>query len=844
MMRGVKRGTRLLVLLSAWGPASAITFDWPGWGGEEIEGTLNTTLTAGAAWRLEARSEKLLGKGAQNPLMCSRENGQLRWQACQGLFREQTWTADRLISFPGQFSSNADDGNWNYAQGDLTQAPVKALLDITLSMGEWSFFSRGLAFYDFVNNAFEEYHPNEINAENFYQVANVSLPGTEVIDPAGLSAVLNLLPTGALPAGVVPVGISRVDSQACTAAQNPDGLQCGLVFDHGAPVWRERTDKETLRQIGADLELMDIFISGFLPLPGDRELTLKLGRQSVSWGESTLLFFDSINQANPINANHLFRVGFQLEEVFRPVTMAYASTYITDSLTVEGFYQFEWRPVVAPAPGSFYSFADVGTNNSGRDVLTLGFGQLPDDPERMAFLLDNPLSGVTNTSIGFRRLPDREPGDEGQFGVALKYYADWLNDGTEVGLYYMNYHSRLPFVSVNSVPEACSKNATDTASYTLACIDVPLYHALTAPNDPAGATDSSINFDDIAVFLEYPDNIHLIGLSFNTTFGDLAVQGEVAYRPGAPLQVDLEDLAFAAYGPSGTNCHLPDAGCSGSNILPNAALRADGSRTLDTLDFYGSSDFVVDENGTRGGFNDTFDLVYGHAAGAGRYFPSFIVPYRGGTLGLNAPEAYIRGWEHFDTYQFNLGGTYLWGSSAIPSRILLADQIILLFESGATWVPDLPALDVLQLEAPGTFLHASAGADGSGADRSRQACSSNQACSYGPDGIRFNPRQENLDLYPDKLSAGYDLVFLIRYESVLPGISLQPTIIWKHDVYGTAPGLASNFVEGRQYADMNLEIRYKSKLTFNLGYNYQAGGGKANLLADRDSARFFIRYQF
>ena len=178
------------------------------------------------------------------------------------------------------------------------------------------------------------------------------------------------------------------------------------------------------------------------------------------------------------------------------------------------------------------------------------------------------------------------------------------------------------------------------------------------------------------------------------------------------------------------------------------------------------------------------------------------------------------------------------------AKPILADQIIMLFETGATWVPDLPPLDVLQLEAPGTFLHASAGADGSGADGSRQACSTNPACSFGPDGIRFNPQQQDLDMYPDEWSFGYDFVFLIRYESVLPGISLQPTILWKHDVYGTSPGLAGNFVEGRQYGDINLEVRYKSKLTFNLGYNYLAGGGRANLLRDRDTARFFVRYQF
>jgi len=360
---------------------------------------------------------------------------------------------------------------------------------------------------------------------------------------------------------------------------------------------------------------------------------------------------------------------------------------------------------------------------------------------------------------------------------------------------------------------------------------------LLQPNEPLEATSDAVNFDKIGIQLEYPEDIEMWGISFNTVFGDLAIQGEVAYRPDAPLQVDAEDLALAGFGPAASNCHLPETGCPGST--PGVGVYPDGSTGL-----YQPSNFVVDANGTPGGYTDTYDLIVGHMAGAGRFFPNFIIPYRGGTLGLNPGSSYIRGWEYFDTYQLNLGGTYIMGSTHWASKLLRSDQILLLFETGATWVPDIPALDVLQLEAPGTYLHASAGADGSGADRSRQACSTNQACSFGPDGLRFNPHQEDLDLYPDEWSYGYAIITAIRYESVLPGISLQPLLVFKHDVGGTSPGLASNFVEGRKIGDAGLEIRYKSNWSFNLGYQFFAGGGKANLLRDRDNVRAFVKYQF
>ena len=62
-----------------------------------------------------------------------------------------------------------------------------------------------------------------------------------------------------------------------------------------------------------------------------------------------------------------------------------------------------------------------------------------------------------------------------------------------------------------------------------------------------------------------------------------------------------------------------------------------------------------------------------------------------------------------------------------------------------TMADKLPDLDVLQIETPGTFTHASAGADGTGADGSRQACSLNPACVVGPDGTIVGWRGDNLD---------------------------------------------------------------------------------------------------
>ncbi|HVT35238.1 MAG TPA: DUF1302 family protein, partial [Nevskiaceae bacterium] len=408
-----------------------------------------------------------------------------------------------------------------------------------------------------------------------------------------------------------------------------------------------------------------------------------------------------------------------------------------------------------------------------------------------------------------------------------------------------------------------------------------------------GATDSAVPFDSLKLQLEYPTNIQMYGFSFNTTAGDLSLQGEVAYRPRDPLQVAVVDLAFAGFGPTLGYCHLKPGtalpsysggGTANGCLGTTGGMGISNSATPDNpaMTAYGNSDFI-NPDGSAGAYKDTFDLVVGAGVGSGRSFPSFIIPYRGMQSGTNPGSdpskpydhnnpGYIRGWEYFRTFQFNLGGTYIMGATDNP---IGADQIITLFETGATWVPDMPSLDRLQFEAPGIYTHASAGADGSGFEfvnhpgvrpgiqpdgsyqqcggtlgacralgGQRQACSSIDDCSYGSDGLRFNPHQADPGLFPTKISAGYDMIMLVRYESVLPGISFENRIIWKHDVYGTAPGLATNFIEGRKNADLQIEMRYKSALAFDVGYTWFWGGGSQNLNRDRDQVRTFVKYQF
>lgn len=807
--------------------AQAVEFNF-NWLDTDFQAVMNNTVTFGASWRIEDREDRLVGKSNLNPGVCRGV-----YQSCQGLHRTQSYPAARLRSAPGMASINFDDGNLNYDMGDITQAPFKLSQDLNIKFGDYGFFFRGIGIYDPINyNNFEETYPNRITAEN----------------------------------------ASRT---GVTGDPDISNRYFPRVYGPGERVHKDR-DEDEAQEIGLRYDLLDANFYGTVPLFGDRDLIFRIGRQTVNWGQSTVAVVNSVNQAQPVNANSLYRLGFGLlEELFVPVGMVRASTEIYDGLTIEAYYQYEWEPIEIPTPGSYMSFVDIGTDNL-RDGVNSAFGGAAEDPDSVGNPLDNPLTGITPTSLTIDRVTDRRAKDSGQFGVSFKYYSETLNDGTEFGVYFMNYHSKLPYVSFISANASCARregnamgiDATNTFEFLNACPNLPIYETnaftrltqdlvaliaqrpgvaaelgsnvaglLTAtttydPNVPFG---DAVGFDTSKVFLEYPANLQMYGVDFTTTFGEYSFQGEVSYRPNVPLQVAIVDVAFSAFGPSLTRCHDPSIGCDGASSTVGFTENGGGNYSV-----YDNNDFV-DANGANP-FRDTVNLVIGGAPGSARAFPSFLIPYRGGSVGENAPNSYIQGWIPGQVMQYNLGATRVLGNS---ENWIGADQVILLYELAATHVLNMPEFDELQIEGPLTATtHASAGADGSGADGSRLACSTNRACSIGADGLRFNPYQAPRSAFADAFSWGYRIVGRISYESVLPGISIQPLFIWSHDLEGNSPGPAGNFIEGRQSLNFLLETRYEKSYAFTISYNTFLGAPGNNLYEDRDNLGFFVKYQF
>ena len=86
------------------------------------------------------------------------------------------------------------------------------------------------------------------------------------------------------------------------------------------------------------------------------------------------------------------------------------------------------------------------------------------------------------------------------------------------------------------------------------------------------------------VLLDYPEDIQLYALSFNTTLGTTAFAGEVSYRQDEPLQIDDVELLFAAMPQQLANAGIrPDLdGVSQMQVFAPGAT-ADGFILSDTV---------------------------------------------------------------------------------------------------------------------------------------------------------------------------------------------------------------------------------------------------------------------
>lgn len=651
--------------------------------------------SAGAAWRMQARDDRLIGKSSLDPTLCAPDD-------CLSFQAADTAPNDRFLAARGAASSNTDDGDLNYDPGDLVMSGVKLTSKIDFGTPDYGIEMGGLFFYDPVNTDFRETHTNRIE-----------LPG-----PA--------------PGGYV------------------------------------RTKRATVTEhtLGEHVELREANAYWFTDSWLDQPIEVRVGRQVLHWGEAAVNVQGALNVVNPPDANALPRPGVEFQDIYRPASLFVVRGPVTTLISFEAFYQLEWRPYDFPARGSFFSFFDGGNAVEPDDYLVFPFGKAPEDPQLIGVPANTALRQVSTTSYSLARDPNRTPPDSGQYGVSLSWVLDDVIDAPlTMNFYYANYHSRLPMISARSADASCTRregNARGMDTTTAAEFET----------DCSGR--DALPIDTARWFFDYPKDIRMWGLSFETEALGLSVQGEFALRENQPIQVDTEDVLFTALQPAFPRNTI--------DVTP-------GSLTL---------------------------------AAATRAIPTYLLQYRGGTPGEVAPDAYVRGWERFRTLNATGGITKLTGANSL----LWADEAVYLFELSGSYVPDLPPIDDLQLEGPGTRFAYTPGIADTG------------------DALKINPKSNGPNGYVSKLAYGYRFASYLKYSNVLrPGLTLRPLVVVTHDIHGVGPGIAENFLDGRKIIVTSLQAQYH-RWRADAGYTWFTGGGNANVLSDRDMFAVSVSWEF
>jgi hypothetical protein len=563
---------------------------------------------------------------------------------------------------------------------------------------------------------------------------------------------------------------------------------------------------------GAYLRLLDAFVWGRWDLAG-HDLDLRVGRQVVNWGESTFIQ-GGINAAiNHFDVSALRAPGSELREAYLPQELVKVGLGVTDNVTVEAIGIWDWNSTRPEPVGTYFSTNDFVPR--GGEKVFLGFGAFSDQGTDF-----RPLGGPFIED--FQGVPRGEtvtPSESGQYGAALRWFLPDFAQGTEFGLYFVNYHSKLPVISGRTGTQAGIGNALGALTASVATAQglasgLPFDTAVAIAAN-AGASAAANAGGDLALataagyatiagntvlsggnlttqatnlatheyaqtaryFTEYPEDIQLLGVSFNTQLGTtgVALQGEVSYRMDAPLQFDDVELLFAALTPF------------------EAALRAATGRT------------------DPGSCTDADPTL----ARCGQF--------RGGnpdrSYGLNQE---IQGWDEFDVWQSQMTAT-----KAFPP-MLGASQLVAVVEAGYTHVSSMPS-------------KSTGGPNG----RGQRFNGPGTSVSGNPElaGRHFG-EVEPLDRFADASSWGYRAALRLDYLSLIGAWNFSPRFVWAHDVDGTTPGPGGNFVDGRKGATFGVLASYQSSLEFDVSYTSFDGAGRYNELTDRDYLAATIKYSF
>ncbi|MEP0068188.1 DUF1302 domain-containing protein [Pyruvatibacter sp.] len=752
------------------------------------------------------------------------------------------------VPFNFDDSPNTDDRFLNFGAGDLTSANIKANHDFQATWRNFTLFARATEFYD---------------------------------------AVLN-----------------------SSGSYNRFGI-----------------DDNNREEVGRDVRLLDLYLSADFDL-GSLPINFRAGKQVISWGEGTFIF-NGINSVNPVDVSAFRRPGVEIKEGLIPVWALYGSVGLPFDLSLEAFYQLDWEPFQLDPAGTPFAGSDVANANSsvgGNQGVGFYSGSLRSGPNlrncntalnptrnlavatgtlasfntlvgtgcstasSQHFLTNLPTDGSAQTILlngysdgnggiiddvsnvhaleGTTRGRDINAKDEGQFGVALRWYSEDLNS-TEFGFYYMKYHSRLPIAQVK--PDGIAQVETSiTAPGTLGtniASGVGACGALVGPG-PRDFADTSLANGGFLEGINVADpNATAAALAPTAAavfgaIGNATAVADLATITAGQSTVNMRQLALVKCGiVLGTA-----TGFGGAGVVPdgveNVGLTQNLSTTLiypEDIELWGISfNTTVGDWGVQGEVSyrpnqplqvDTTQQTIS-AAGAqcvgiisfGDLLRTAISPLstEPGTQPLatdttgckpenfgRTPTAFVRE----EVFTFQIGTTATYTNSNPLINFLGADIGILVTEFGVVHVPGVPD------ESPATQ------AAGAVVEFNRLAA----VCRSGTDlplgGIlNLDSRQ---GCRPTETSYGGILLTRLDYNNAFgTPWTLSPQLVYRHDLEGFTPAPLGNFVEDRRSIGLSVTANLQNTWRVGLSYTDFMGSETYQNNLDDDFVSLTASYSF
>ena len=697
--------------------------------------------------------------------------------------------------------------------------------------------------------------------------------------------------------------------------------------EHGE---RERTplSDEAKELVGQDIILLDAYLTGAFDI-GNVAIDLRLGSHVLNWGESTFIQ-NGINAINPFDVSKLRLPGSELREGLVPVPMVSASVLLTDTLSMEGFYQLDWQRTKIDPAGSYFSVTDYVGPGAEKAVIALpglDLGDMGLTPENNFFTPALGSLGIPPTCVfpspgsmqggcpqgrmfqpddeflsNFLIVPrhaDHRPDDAGQWGAALRYFAEGLNS-TDFGFYYINYHSRLPVVSGH----------TGTSADALA----GLSHVLGLAGKVGADTGAALTAVAIGAALLDPANPAtagaIVGAAAGTPAGSMVVQDAIGTALRNPATDTARSIVQALI-----TAGVLDAANDGDPAAIQAALagaagvQAAAGVVLMDLETVGAVIGAAPEAAAAALFSANpaaeADIRNKAAAAGGQaailaapigidkytenayYFIEYLEDIQ--LLGVSfSTEVGTTGWALQGEYSFrpdaplqlaerkvfaNALGPFtecLAAAAVAQDPASTASQCIARKAADGEYDSDGPGRgyilrDMSQAQVTATKVFGPTLGSDSGAFVSEVAVLNVHDMPEGkgisttnPDGspnpafagaipIESPAGEPDGDPYTyssdaEATSWGYRLAMRLDYNNAIGAVNLFPYLQFQHDVGGNSPSPSGSFVEGRTAVTLGLRAGYLSRWEANL--NLTMYGGKENELHDRDFISATVKYSF